>query len=124
MSKDTLIEFGSHCHTHCYLSEENEESIIYEFSKSKEILQEIINKKIIYISYPFSIINKKIINHVKNIGYQAGCGLLKNVLVKDIFAIRRTAIGFDDDINRFHKKLSWYYPLIRDLRFFYKSLWL
>lgn len=60
-----LVEIGSHSVNHPRLPNLSAEEIEFELSKSKEILESIINDKVVSFAYPFGEYNAMVLNIVK-----------------------------------------------------------
>lgn len=72
LANHPLIEIGAHTHTHIRLSDFSEEIQRLEIEKSKNILEKIIDKKIIHFAYTFGSkedFTKKTQLIVKNLGF-------------------------------------------------------
>lgn len=73
LSKNDLIEIGSHTLTHAKLTSLSEEQIVNELTQSKIILEEKINKSVDFLAYPYGSINEvnsRIIQLAKQAGYK------------------------------------------------------
>jgi peptidoglycan/xylan/chitin deacetylase (PgdA/CDA1 family) len=70
LSKNNLIEIGSHSHSHPDFTFLNEQELKFELTHSKEILEKIINKKINIIAYPNGQSTKEIDEQAIACGYQ------------------------------------------------------
>lgn len=66
------VDFGSHSHTHCDLTALTINQLKKELSRSKEILENLIDQEINSISYPFGRFNKNIISQVRDTGFRYG----------------------------------------------------
>lgn len=60
-----LVEIGSHSVNHPHLPDLSTEEIEYELSKAKEILESIINDKVISFAYPFGEYNAMVLGIIK-----------------------------------------------------------
>ena len=72
LSKNPLIEIGSHTQTHPKLTSLSDEDVRIELSESKEEIEKIINKKVKFLAYPYGSkneVNDKVINIAKDVGY-------------------------------------------------------
>lgn len=58
---------GSHSHNHNNLTKLDDNDLMLELAYSKELLENIISKKISYFSYPYGKINKFVCNKVKKL---------------------------------------------------------
>ena len=73
LSKNPLIEIGSHTQTHAKLTCLSDEDIRNELRESKVEIEKIINKKVKFLAYPYGSkneVNDKIINFAKDAGYK------------------------------------------------------
>ena len=73
LSKNNLIEIGSHTLTHAKLTSLNNDEIFKELSVSKKIIEEKIKKKVNFLAYPYGStneVNDKIIKIAEQVGYQ------------------------------------------------------
>lgn len=70
LNKFSFVKISSHTHTHKLLNKLNEFEIKMELSKSKEILEKLLNSKINAICYPEGVFNQKIINIASLTGYE------------------------------------------------------
>lgn len=73
LSKNKLIEIGSHTLTHAKLTSLNDNEIFRELSISKKIIEEKIKKKVNFLAYPYggsNEVNDKIIKITEEVGYQ------------------------------------------------------
>ena len=70
LSKNKLVEIGSHSHTHSVLTKVNENRLNYELNHSKIILEKAIDKAISIIAYPNGCSSEKIDELAQQIGYK------------------------------------------------------
>lgn len=63
------ISIESHTVTHCKLQELSYDEQLKEFKNSKETLEKLLNKKVIYAAYPYGSYNKDTIKAAKDAGY-------------------------------------------------------
>jgi peptidoglycan/xylan/chitin deacetylase (PgdA/CDA1 family) len=90
-SMKDIIDFESHTMSHRRLTDLNPEQMEYEISKSKTTLENLLNKKIDVIAYPYGSYNEKTIEITKkyySYGVTFTFGKYKNG-VSDDFKIRR-----------------------------------
>jgi peptidoglycan/xylan/chitin deacetylase (PgdA/CDA1 family) len=69
-SKEPLIEYGSHTHTHFNLEYLTDEECEYELSESKRIISEFTEKKPISLAFPDGSYSKKTLEICFNAGYK------------------------------------------------------
>lgn len=112
LARGDLVEIGSHSFTHSALSAEPREKLSLEIEKSKKILEQLIQKRIMSFSYPFGQkrdIDENTIQLVKDSGYACGIANIQaNIDNKtDPYMIPRRLIRnwdlseFQQMINRF-----------------------
>lgn len=69
LSKNKLIEVGSHSHTHSVLTKIKPEEVQFELSHSKQILENILEKTTPIIAYPNGCSNLQIDTIAAELGY-------------------------------------------------------
>lgn len=79
MSDDGIC-FGSHGVNHVFLTRQNNEAIRYELDTSKKMLEDGTGKPVQFFSYPYGDYNKKIIEFVREAGYDAAFSLQPEIL--------------------------------------------
>jgi peptidoglycan/xylan/chitin deacetylase (PgdA/CDA1 family) len=112
MSNDG-IWFGSHSVNHLFLTKQNDKTAKYEIEASKKNLEDELGKPIYYFSYPYGDYNDRIINFVKEIGYDAAFSL-RPVLINNSdkdrenqrYKLPRFAIYCVDDMYAFRTKIG------------------
>lgn len=70
-----LCTIGSHTMTHCRLSNLSKYELEFELGESKWQIEEIIGKKVKYVSYPFgwtTDVNDRVKDVAKGVGYEMG----------------------------------------------------
>lgn len=75
LSKSELIEIASHGYTHFNLANIEKDEAYNEIKKSKELLEELIQKKIISIAFPNGSYNKEINEMCLSSGYKNLCAV-------------------------------------------------
>ena len=99
MSESPLIEIGGHSSTHPRLSKYSDSEIIHELQFNKEYLEKLIGKSIRFFAYPEGHYDRKVVEVVRRVGYEAGCAVRVNDLSADpIFEIPRIGIYNDSSI--------------------------
>ena len=110
------ITIGSHGLFHQCLTSLGERLLNLELIKSKEIIQDIIGKRISFISYPFGRFNAYVESVAIKAGYRHGFSLIQLTRGKSAFTLPRHAIyAFDTEYSVFQKIKSG--PLKRLERF-------
>ena len=108
--KSSLFDIGSHTINHCSLADLSPEEQLYEMSESKKILENISDREVISISYPYGNVNnineytKKIADQV---GYKFGMVVMNSLIFKrsDLFLLPRHLI-VGRDFNDFKKNID------------------
>lgn len=87
------IEIGSHALSHRHLTKLESGTVVKELTESKRILEDIIEKEVISIAYPFGSYNSNTIALTKAAGYEFGVTTApgNNLAVSD-FEIQRYSI--------------------------------
>jgi len=101
------IEFGSHSATHVDLRRLDDHDLQYELSGSKQTIENQIGKPVRYFSYPFGRYNQRVIEAVKQAGYDKACALVE---CGGDFAIGRIGVYLYDTPFSIYRKLvkqSW-----------------
>ena len=76
ISSDTIrtiakdFEIGSHTYNHTLLTRVDENTIIYELTESKNVLESIVRREVVSFSYPWGSYNKNVTEKVKQSGYK------------------------------------------------------
>lgn len=122
------IMIGSHCITHPRLTSLKKEKIIEELSGSKRHLEEIINREVIILSFPYDDYNDEVIKLAKIAGYS---NVYKDtpsfpLLKTDNFLLGRISVSLEEWDIEFWLKLKdayrWLPLAVRIKRFFKKEL--
>lgn len=94
ISSNDLFSIGSHGKTHRVLTELKKEEIIDELKGSKEILEEKLEKEIIFFSYPNGRYNQKVADLVEDAGYKVGLCSEKRInnIKSNLFELGRIAV--------------------------------
>ncbi len=90
------VEFGSHGHSHVNLHRCDDETLRYELRHSKAVLEDILGRKVNYVSYPFGRHNQRVLEAVKEAGYTRGFTMSFPEKTDNALTIGRYAVyGFD-----------------------------
>ncbi|MBM3247990.1 MAG: polysaccharide deacetylase family protein [Candidatus Omnitrophica bacterium] len=114
--QENNIFFGSHSKSHQYLPELKDEQLRDEIFNSKKELEEKINSEVKYFCYCFGGFSDKIIDMVKEAGYQAAftTNRGKGRFNKNIYALKRVKVGnADTNPLRMWGKLSGFFNFFR-----------
>ena len=113
------IDFGSHTRTESYLPDLDEGQLYKEIEQSKNILEQLFDKKIDLFAYPIGGFNDQIKQMVKDSGYKGACTTNRGFdrYNRDVYELNRIRFSSKDD-NAFvlWAKLSGYYNLFRKLK--------
>lgn len=101
---DCGMEVGSHAHNHIMLEELSVENATEELTKSKQILERIINKEIVSIAYPYGSLPKNHYTLSQLAGYRYGLAVCTPWQSK--YAIRRWTYTDEDNITSIKNKMS------------------
>lgn len=67
--KESLLEFGSHTHTHYCLEYLNSETLKNELQLSQKIIQDITGQKVVSLAFPDGSYNQETLSKAKDCGY-------------------------------------------------------
>ena len=108
---DNGICFGSHGVNHVFLTRRSTEVVRYELETSKKILEDRTGKPVYFFSYPYGNYNKRIIEFVREAGYDAAFSLQPEILkagdtVNCRYMLPRMAIYRIDGMYAFKSKIG------------------
>ena len=97
LADNELFSIGSHTLSHADFSKITEEEIKKEIEASKKFLENLTGRKILAFAYPYGNYDKKIIDEVKNAGYEAAFVVNDKGLCgqKARYSIPRIYMGLD-----------------------------
>jgi len=109
------MEIGSHACSHPNLTTLSYQQQLYEMTKSKQILESMIDGKISSFAYPYGMYNTDSIVAAKDAGYQQACIVRPNWFgsKKNPLMVRRIPIYTNDSVRNLARKLifsDWYLP--------------
>lgn len=89
------IDIGSHTLNHVWLPGCNDIKMMEEISGSKKALEDIIGKKVNFISYPLGGFDYKVRMTVMKSGYRGGCATSpgSRIANNDIYALKRVKVS-------------------------------
>jgi peptidoglycan/xylan/chitin deacetylase (PgdA/CDA1 family) len=93
--KNYGFHFGSHTVNHPDLTKLTKRQLEYELRSSKEVIEDKLNQKVKYLSYPFGRHNQQVREQAKKTGYQAAFSLTSEKSF-DPFAIGRIGVYLFD----------------------------
>jgi peptidoglycan/xylan/chitin deacetylase (PgdA/CDA1 family) len=75
---DAGFEFGSHTVNHPDLTKIPKRFVEYELKGSKEILEDQLDRRVNFLSYPFGRYNRYVQEEAQRLGYEGACTLCPN----------------------------------------------
>ena len=104
-------EIGTHGNTHVRLNKLDYDEQLNELSKSKIILESLINAEVDCMSYPHGSYNMNTLDLVKKIGYRYAASSIKgiNTSATNQYLLKRIEIISSDSIKSLDKKIKGYY---------------
>ena len=111
LSKEKLVNIGSHGVNHFSHGQLDKEADYYEIVKSKEVLEEKLGIEVKYYSYPYGQlkdIGTYSIDNLKKVGYKAALSTIwsRRNSKKYIYHLNRLEILGTDELNKFISKLE------------------
>ncbi len=117
--QDQGFEFQSHGVSHRRMDHLSAENVNYELTHSKKILEQRLNRTVLFYSYPFCQYNDKIKKSTQEAGYRGGVGGLPDIsgFPQDLFEIGRSEILESDSMFMFMFKVRtgynyYFFPLV------------
>jgi peptidoglycan/xylan/chitin deacetylase (PgdA/CDA1 family) len=109
------IEIGSHGHLHVPMTMRTSAELVQDLDRSKKMLEDLIGRKVRYLSYPYGCHNESVMSIVESAGYLAAFGCLD--VLGGAYARRRIGVGRQDTLFRLRlKSVRAYPPLINTVR--------
>jgi peptidoglycan/xylan/chitin deacetylase (PgdA/CDA1 family) len=112
LSHSPLLTIGAHSVTHCSLSALPEAELKDELLKSKLSLEQLLERSIEYMAYPYGQyylnVNKRVITAAKTAGYKAALtsNFKSSNTASRLFSLNRLDITGADSMNVFQQKLK------------------
>lgn len=96
LCRNPLVSVQSHTHTHPELCSLSEDNLKLEFSKSKEILEEICTVGISSVCYPKGLFSKKVFKSAEDVGYKNQYSSIPGAFYDEVFKNikRRSLVQF------------------------------
>lgn len=106
------FEIGSHSMTHAKLTEVSRDQLWEEVSRSRMILEILLNSPVQSFSYPYGLVNKTVERAVTDAGYSLGCSVFSGPpsFETEPFQIRRIEIRNSTTAFRFVTRILSPYP--------------
>lgn len=76
---DGLVEIGAHTVNHAWLRGRTKDSVKYEVSESKKMLEDITSLKVVSFAYPYGAFDKQAIDEVKKAGYNSAVSTVPGI---------------------------------------------
>jgi len=108
------FEIGSHSHFHKRMDELSDKEIIFEFTESKKILEEITERHVTTFAYPFGRFSKSTKKIIKKMNYRFGLGIYVPYENKSL--LRRFIYHNNDSDSTLRKKTGFIYSVFRMFR--------
>lgn len=102
------VEIGAHTMDHIKLTKVNRNEALYQITKSKEVIEQVIGKRVGSFSYPHGDYNPETIDLLKQSKFESALTCLPLSANKAInpFEIPRKYVTYFDDIENFKQKLN------------------
>lgn len=102
------MEIGSHSHTHCPLTECDDETLAVELARSKDTLEAMLNASITSLAYPYGLYDDRVVEATRAAGYCAAGTTRSGWAMRDDdpMRIRRLSVFADDTLSAFARKLT------------------
>lgn len=103
-----LVDVESHTLEHPLLTKIDSNEAKREIFESKKILEQKLNKKIKYFAYPYGNYDERVVNLVKEAGYNLAFGTLPGSTLRKSarFILHRVGISGFDSFEQFKTKLN------------------
>ena len=101
------MEIGSHSHTHCRLTECDNDALAEELAHSKSILEDVLNATVNSLAYPYGLNDDRVVEATRAAGYIAACTTRSGWAIRDEdpLRIRRLSVFDQDTLSAFACKL-------------------
>lgn len=118
------IEIGAHSMTHSKLTALDERNAWNEISRSRILLEIILNKPVLSFSYPYGFVNDSVKSMVSDAGFTHACSVWSGPLMfgKDNFELRRIPVFNSSTTVSLAMKLSAPFQYYSWLRSKFKNL--
>ncbi|MGO8754167.1 MAG: polysaccharide deacetylase family protein [Gallionellaceae bacterium] len=102
------MEIGSHSHTHCRLTECDDETLAAELARSKTTLEAMLNASVTSLAYPYGLHDDRVVEATRAAGYLAACTTRSGWAMRDgdPLRIRRLSVFEQDTVSAFARKLA------------------
>lgn len=102
------VSIQSHTVNHLELNKMPYEKQLYELRESKKVLEDILGKKIEYISFPYGQFNKETIMITRKLNYKLAMGTVREKAIRKngLYNLNRIAVFGNTDIKQFEELLN------------------
>ncbi|MFQ5647094.1 MAG: polysaccharide deacetylase family protein [bacterium] len=111
LNKMDNIEIGSHANSHRHLTRLTDEEVHKELVGSKSTLQDVFNREIITLCYPYGDFNEKVAEIAQEAGYLSACCTKhgNRHTLNDLYCLKRVPVTCGLSLSRFKYRLSHWY---------------
>ena len=115
---DADFEVGAHSMSHARLTELPRDKVMEEISRSRIMLEILLNAPILTFAYPYGLLDNNVKQMVRHAGYRFACGVYTGPgsFGLDPFDIRRITITADLSMAGFTARIVTPYPQLEWMR--------
>lgn len=108
LSKNQLVNIGSHSKSHPRLTQCNDNDLKKEIFESKKYLEDILGKEVNKFAYPHGIFNQRVVDQVKNANYKLAFSSHYDVIKQkdNKFYLNRNEIWNSDNLTTLKSKIN------------------
>jgi peptidoglycan/xylan/chitin deacetylase (PgdA/CDA1 family) len=117
------FEIGAHSLNHQALTDLSERNIVFEVTRAKEAIEEVIESSIQTFSYPYGSVNERVKKIVSESGFLFACGVYSGSakFSQSMMDFRRLAVNQDTSWLKFsvilllpYQYIEWLYSLLKN----------
>lgn len=115
MHESGLIDFQPHTASHPKLNQIKPKEAEKEILKSKEVIEEKLDKECFFFAYPKGRFNEEVIEVVKKLGFRAALSTISGRvnLKDDLFTLKRNSVSLATSFCQFKTKALSYIPKLK-----------
>lgn len=106
MQESGLIEFGAHTTRHSNLTRLDDIEMAKEIEDSKKYVEAITGQPCQSFAYPYGKYNDKIVDKVKQVGYESAVSVKRGIFDNNLFEIKRVGILGTESFFDFYLKVT------------------
>lgn len=106
MQESGLIEFGAHTMHHSNLTRLDDAEMTKEIEDSKKYVETISGQPCYSFAYPYGKYNDKIVDKVKQVGYESAVSVKRGIFDSNFFEIKRVGILGTESFFDFYLKVT------------------